>query len=55
MKKLKYAKPALKHIETVVGGEDQLSALAIKSFNFQKAQQLASEAQPAEESKDCGE
>lgn len=34
MKKVKYAKPALQHIETVVGGADILKQMLIKAYNF---------------------
>ena len=58
MKKVKYAKPAMQHIQTVVGGADQLKAMVVKSYNFAK-QKAAAEAgagdNPEEESKQGAE
>ena len=36
MKKVKYAKPAMQHIQKMVGGADQLKQLCLKSYNFTK-------------------
>lgn len=37
MKKVKFAKPAMQHIQKVVGGADQLKALCLKAYNFVSA------------------
>ncbi len=41
MKKVKFAKPALQHIQTSVGGADPLKVLALKAYNASKAKLAA--------------
>ena len=36
MKKVKYAKPTMQHIQTFVGGADQLKQLCLKAYNYTK-------------------
>ena len=48
---MKYAKPALQHIQTIVGGADQLKELATRAYNFKKQQEIAAEGGDQEESK----
>ena len=41
MKKVKYIKPAMQHIQTVMGGAEQLKEMAIKAYNVAHQQSLA--------------
>ena len=56
MKKVKYIKPAMQHIQTVVGGAEQLKEMAIKAYNVAHQQSLAAaeeESKQAVMSDDC--
>ena len=50
MKLVKYAKPAMQHIQTLVGGGENLKTIAVKAYNYTRAHQMA-----AEENKDSSE
>jgi len=55
MKKVKYAKPAMQHIMTLVGGPDNLKNISVKAYSYTRYAQQTENMEENKESTELSE